>query len=215
MFNETTARIVLTVLLISNLAFIAIFILFAVNKPTERDELPTSSTVSDTTSGPEVPLTKFVTYYQLDLPEDFPYSSEDFQDLVRSIADEYQIPEDLLYGIMYTESRFTPTAVSKTNDVGICQINLRYWHDFAGETRAYFDIETNVRACCNALIKWRNALTDTVENFTELSSEEQERMILNVYSGGWKAKNNNAYANLVYKNKPANTYLAEREIING
>ena len=195
MFNETTARIVLTVLLISNLAFIAIFILFAINKPTEQDKLPTSSTISDTTSGPEVPLTKFVTYYQLDLPEDFPYSSEDFQDLVRSIADEYQIPEDLLYGIMYTESRFTPTAVSKT--------------------RAYFDIETNIRACCNALIRWKNALTDTVENFTELSSEEQERMILNVYSGGWKAKNNNAYANLVYKNKPANTYLAEREIING
>lgn len=215
MINETTMRVVLATLIISNIIFITVFIILATNQPKEQQEPSVSSVVSETTSGPEVPLTKFVTYYQLDLPEDFPYSSEDFQDLVRVIADEYQISEDLLYGIMYTESRFTPTAVSKTNDVGICQINLKYWHDFAGETRAYFDIETNIRACCNALIKWRDALTDVVENFTELSPEEQERMILNVYSGGWKARNNNAYANLVYKNKPANTYLAEREIING
>lgn len=55
------------------------------------------------------------------------------QDQVQDLCNMYDLPgvtPELLYAMMKTESNFNLNAWSKTNDVGILQINLRYFNSY-------------------------------------------------------------------------------------
>lgn len=49
--------------------------------------------------------------------------SEDVQDFLFQVAEEYNVPSGLIVAIMETESRFTADIISRTNDYGLMQIN--------------------------------------------------------------------------------------------
>ncbi|WJJ55332.1 hypothetical protein QB910_000088 [Dabrowskivirus KKP3916] len=56
------------------------------------------------------------TYWQVPL-------SNDLQDYIRKLCNEYGVSERLAYGVIETESNFDPYKVSNTNDYGLFQIN--------------------------------------------------------------------------------------------
>lgn len=81
------------------------------------DTLPDTvpDTVPDTLPETNVEPLK-VTYY--DVPLD-----KQLQDYTRELCEDYGLPYDLALAIMWQESYFTPTVISKTNDYGLMQIN--------------------------------------------------------------------------------------------
>lgn len=59
-----------------------------------------------------------------------------YEDLIRKYADEFQIPESLLLGLIRTESGFRPNAVSNMNAYGLAQLILPTAQSVASRIRA-------------------------------------------------------------------------------
>lgn len=96
----------------------------------------------------EASSTQTLTYY------DIPLTNEQ-QDAVRAICDEYSVPFDLVLAMMQVESNYDPSAVSSTDDHGIMQINAinhDSLEDLLGVTD-WYDLEQNTMAGCYLLGK--------------------------------------------------------------
>ncbi len=81
-------------------------------------------------------------YYDYDV---IPLTREQ-QDIVLDIAEEYELPVELLYAIMRSETNFNPDRISGTDDYGIMQIN-KCNHDDLREALGvtnFLDFEQNV-----------------------------------------------------------------------
>lgn len=74
------------------------------------------------------PVSKYIYY-------DVPLSNE-FQEYLQDLCNEYEIKYEILLGIIEKESRFNPKVVGSRNtngtiDYGLCQINSAYLGEFA------------------------------------------------------------------------------------
>jgi len=78
---------------------------------------------------------------------DIPLSHE-LQDFTIDLAEQFNIPYDLLFAMMFRESTFRPYLISATNDYGIMQINrvnhgwLRRYHGITN----FLDAEQGILA---------------------------------------------------------------------
>ncbi|MCV5855917.1 transglycosylase SLT domain-containing protein, partial [Escherichia coli] len=62
-------------------------------------------------------------YVEIPMVEDhFSQRSYQYADIVRRASKKYDIPEDLIYAIIKTESSFNPYAVSWANAYGLMQV---------------------------------------------------------------------------------------------
>lgn len=146
------------------------FAVFQCYRPTEPDQTESTTIVSplpepliyqdeivssepETTAGAaespaETSSTQTLTYY------DIPLTNEQ-QDAVRAICDEYSVPFDLALAMMRVESNYDPSAVSSTNDHGIMQINAinhETLEKLLGITD-WYDLQQNTMAGCYLLGK--------------------------------------------------------------
>ncbi len=72
-----------------------------------------------------------------------------YRDIVSSYAEEFDLSESLIYGVIYTESRFDPSAVSSADAKGLMQL-MDGTFDWAlsklgEEAGNVFDPQTNIR----------------------------------------------------------------------
>lgn len=103
----------------------------------------------------EKPMEVF--YY--DVPLD-----EDIQDYIRELASEEDLPMELILAIIGTESNYDPSAVSKSGDYGLMQINAIN-HEWLREDYGITDIMDpyqNIKGGVTILSKYRS-LFDTLE----------------------------------------------------
>lgn len=69
---------------------------------------------------------------------DIPLSTE-IQDYTYSLCDEYEVPCELVYGMIEVESSFRANVISETNDYGLMQIN-KCNHEWLAEKLGITDI---------------------------------------------------------------------------
>lgn len=136
--------------------------------------------------------------------------SEDLQRFVYEESQKYDIPDTLVYAIMYVESRFDTNAKSHTNDSGLLQINSQTAKWIARELglKEYdlHDPKTNIKFS----LWYLNSLKE-VWSSVDMSEEDRAYMIVSSYNLGvtgskrYVAKNgmNIKYTEKVfeYKNK--------------
>lgn len=82
-----------------------------------------------------------VMYYDISL-------SEELQDELFKLCDEYDIDEKLMLSVMFVESSYRTDVISKTNDYGLMQIN-KINHEWLGELlniEDFLDPIQNMRA---------------------------------------------------------------------
>lgn len=144
-------------------------------------------------------------YYSLELPQNFPVHSEELQDFVRKGLKNKGLPEDLepyIYAMMYVESRYNPDATSSTSDLGIMQINAKYFKSFNKDPKANpFDVFDSITAGINALHEWKTVC----ENRGLIS----KRHYINCYNKGYnyfKKFNNSYYLKVENYAKELTTY---------
>jgi hypothetical protein len=72
--------------------------------------------------------------------------SEDLQDYIRSLSEEYEVPMELILAIIEVESSFNPNAVSGTDDYGYMQINSVNFDSLSEELGItnFFDPQQNI-----------------------------------------------------------------------
>lgn len=124
----------------------------------------TNDTNSDTINSSTIDNTNsagIITEYY-DIPID-----QDIQDLIFEMANYYEFPIELIYQIMYTESRFDQYATSETSDYGIMQLNSMFYDHYAYNIHDSYDyiiedgfdiynIPDNVLVALRVLDEWRD-----------------------------------------------------------
>lgn len=131
--------------------------------------------------------------------------TKDQQDIVQNMCEQRDLPgvtPELLYAMMKVESNFNLNAYSATNDIGILQINLKYFDSYVQsnpnwyrlyniniEEYTYKDFTTQVITAMNALEYW---LSQTHDNITGA---------LNCYNRGFSyfRDQNHTYSDKIYK----------------
>ena len=89
---------------------------------------------------PEIP------YYDVPL-------SKELQEYIWLLSQEYEVPCELIYALIETESSFRPNVVSGTNDYGLMQIN-KINHEWLSDELGisdFLDPEQNILAGCYIL----------------------------------------------------------------
>lgn len=171
---------------------------------------PVVSSIPYTSSDkPEVIETVTVTYY------DVPVSEED-QDFIKEVCQEYEFSEVLVYQIMYTESRYDPKAVSETNDHGIMQLNATWVDSYVEKTDKFnyvyadgfdiYDIRHNVLIAIRELDYWRGICNDR--------GYYSEAHMLECYNRGFNFFKNTDYRNYSTKvlSQEIDTYTVEKAV---
>jgi len=170
--------------------FFFIFLLFLVPETAANTDVATAEPIS-----PRIITVAETarTYYNIPL-------TEDEQDAISNICKYYNIDPLLIYQIMSVESGFDKNAISKSDDVGIMQINQRYFDYYVSmNTELYeiynvtptdrYNLLVNVITGCNAIKYWeKHSKTATIEN------------ILSCYNQGFNPTST-AYATKVLSTK--------------
>lgn len=90
----------------------------------------------------------------------------EYDEIVTTYAQEYDLAPSLIYGIIYTESRFDPEAVSSVGAKGLMQLmdETFDWtlQKLGEESGNVFDPETNIR-CGARLLKYLSAQFNNTE----------------------------------------------------
>lgn len=99
----------------------------------------------------------------------------EYRDIVSTYAQEYELSPSLIYGVIYTESRFDPDAVSAAGAKGLMQlmdVTFEWTLNKLGEESGnVYDPETNIR-CGSKLLEYLN------------TQFENEETVLAAYNGG-------------------------------
>jgi len=138
---------------------------------------------------------------------DIPISNED-QDFIKEVCEYYNFSEELIYKIMYVESRFDKDIISKTNAHGIMQINYLYYKSYVYNYNDDFNyiyedgfdiynIKHNALIGIRQLSYWRDVCSGRGYNNIE--------SILQCYNRGFKYFNNTTNTN--YADKVINTIM--------
>lgn len=87
--------------------------------------------------------------------------SEDLQDYIRSLSEEYEVPMELILAMIEVESSFNPNAVSGTDDYGYMQINSVNFDSLSEELGItdFFDPQQNI-LCGTYIISQHLKATD-------------------------------------------------------
>lgn len=125
------------------------------------------------------------------------------QRLVQDLCKQYNIPgvtPTLIYAMMKVESNYNPNEISSTDDIGILQINQKYFD-------AYTKFNPNMYKLFNVDPRYRTNFTVQVItslnalDYWNIYSKGVIKETLNGYNRGFKAfkDNNDVYANKVFK----------------
>ena len=100
--------------------------------------------------------------YYLDIP-----LSNELQDYIYNLANENNIPFELIIALINVESNFNSTAISATNDYGLCQINISN-HGWLSRTYGVTDfLDPYQNVLC--AVKMLNSYGITCNNTYEIS----------------------------------------------
>lgn len=102
---------------------------------------------------------EFKKYYEV------PFTEQE-QDTINEICAYYNLAPALIYKIIKVESNFNKEALSVTNDIGVMQINKKYFKSYVNEDTTLYkrykldsanqtDVYVNVITGCNALVYWK------------------------------------------------------------
>lgn len=108
--------------------------------PTDRIPSPTSRPKADPTATPEPTPTPTIRIYDIPL-------TEELQTFTFYLCEDYGADYEMVLALMDRESDYTASAISKTNDYGIMQIN-RINHEWLTEELGitdFLDPEQNIR----------------------------------------------------------------------
>lgn len=134
---------------------------------------------------------------------DVPLSKE-IQDYIFKIADEYEIPAELIFATIEIESNFNPNVISKTNDYGLCQINICN-HEWLKENLGLD----------NMLDPYQNIKASAYMYSDKLKSTDGDiglaAMAYNCGSGGAQKLWNQGIYSTSYSRKLVNTYNKYKE----
>lgn len=182
-----------------------------------------NSSIKDTPSTTESPVTnQESTFEQVD--ENHDIISSEFNNIpmteqlklhIKKMCDFYEFEEELVYQIIYCESRYNPCA-----DNGLCkglmQLNKNYVSSYAEmndgayeikENYDIFDPYTNIVLGLRCLSDWRRM--GTSQGYSDISDW------LSFYNMGWsyKSKGPNGYANSVLSTDIRTINFSNYEII--
>lgn len=106
--------------------------------------------------------------------------------MIVGAAEEFSVSPALLLSIAHTETRFDPTLISRTGDIGLMQINCHFWSSFFGFK--------NEKSCRNILKNPRINIEYSIRILNEFLKFEMclDNNLYACYNGGpkwFKSKN--------------------------
>lgn len=123
--------------------------------------------------------------------------SIDLQQYIHKLCLQYQVNEDLVYGVIKTESNFNPNAASPEGDIGLFQVNVINFpelHKKLGVTNL-FDVYQNVESGIYLLSQLKQKYNDW--NQVLIAYNQGESSMVHLVSRGYsftdytiKVKNN-------------------------
>lgn len=115
---------------------------------------------------------------------DIPLTVEE-QNIVKEVCAHYDIPETIIYGIAYTESRFQSDAVNAAgNCIGLMQINKEYRRAWMNQSEFKHYLTTDLTNPITNLIVGIEAFRNWRDSTNTAAIED----ILEYYNKGWSHK---------------------------
>lgn len=188
----------ITQLIILQIVFILLILYIAqgIEEPVKKPEIKKNQTSTGMVLSPPPPSSPPL--------YDVPLSSEE-QQFVIELAAKYDFNPKMIFAMMSVESNYHKKVRSKTNDLGIMQVNEKYYQFYVNydpepyklynaPKNNYYDFKTNVITGINALRFWRDEIKK--EKFLG----DVNKKMLNCYNQGYKAFTKpKGYANQVIK----------------
>jgi hypothetical protein len=122
----------------------------------------------------------------------------DLQDYIRELSEDKNVPMELILAVIYTESNFRITAISKGGDYGLMQINSQY-HDYFSEKYGVTDfLDPYQNVYCGTSI-----LAEHLEKYENI---HRALMAYNMGAGGAKKAWDNGIYSTQYSEKVVAKY---------
>lgn len=169
--EKIATAIVLAILIFLILCFVDIM-LINVSVPSIENEQEQEIEIISVSAAPPEPI-----QYDVD--------AMSFLEIYVFIEEYYQLSYELINAIICKESSWNPTAISPTNDLGLMQINSKYWSAYYEKASQLpirinndpFDAKSNIIVGAEALHEW--------QMHSQQKGDTDPYYFLNYYNAGY------------------------------